>query len=125
MFPVRSYQERFEPPQPKTFKTKDGEEHNLLTVKELEDKTRNELVELARKLEIPDLQRIKKQDLVFPILEAQAKAAGLNFATGVLDVLPEGYGFLRRENMRPGPHDVYISQSQVRRFELRSGDLVA
>ena len=125
VFPVRTYQERFEPPQPKTFKTKDGEEMNLLSIKELEDKTRTELVELARKLDIADLQRIKKQDLVFPILEAQAKAAGLNFAIGVLDVLPEGYGFLRRDNMRPGPHDVYISQSQVRRFELRSGDLVA
>jgi transcription termination factor Rho len=124
VYQMRTYQERVEP-QPKTFKTKDGEEMNLLSVKELEDKTRNELVELARKLEIPDLQRIKKQDLVFPILEAQAKAAGLSFAIGVLDMLPEGYGFLRRENMRPGPHDVYISQSQIRRFELRSGDLVA
>jgi transcription termination factor Rho len=126
VYPMRAYQERerFEP-QPKTFKTKDGEELNLLSVKELEDKTRNELVELARKLEIPELQRIKKQDLIFPILEAQAKGAGLSFAIGVLDILPEGYGFLRRDNMRPGPHDVYISQSQVRRFELRSGDLVA
>ncbi|MBC5823814.1 MAG: transcription termination factor Rho [Candidatus Eremiobacteraeota bacterium] len=98
---------------------------SLLSVKELEDKTRTELVELAKLLDVPNLQRIKKPDLIFPILEAQAKAAGLHFATGVLEMLPEGYGFLRRENMRSGPHDVYISQSQIRRFELRTGDLVA
>ncbi|HXM18853.1 MAG TPA: transcription termination factor Rho [Candidatus Tumulicola sp.] len=122
---MRPYQERIEPPQPKTYETKDGTVMNILNIKELEEKTRTELIELAKTLEIPDLQRIKKQDLVFPILEAQAKAAGLNFATGVLEILPEGYGFLRRENMRPGPHDVYISQSQVRRFELRTGDQIA
>ncbi|HET9342712.1 MAG TPA: transcription termination factor Rho [Candidatus Eremiobacteraceae bacterium] len=110
---------------PKTYVGKDGTVMNLLSVKELEDKTRTELIELAKSLEIPNLQRIKKRDIVFPILEAQAKAAGLHFATGVLEILPEGYGFLRRENMRPGPGDVYISQSQIRRFELRTGDLIA
>jgi len=123
VFPPR-YQER-EQPTPKTFQTKDGETMPFLSVKELEEKTRTELVELAKTLGIKDLQRIKKQDLIFPILEAQAAAAGLNFAIGVLEILPEGYGFLRRENMRPGPHDVYISQSQIRRFELRTGDLIA
>jgi transcription termination factor Rho len=123
VFPAR-YQER-EQPTPKTFQTKDGETMPFLSVKELEEKTRTELVELAKTLGIKDLQRIKKQDLIFPILEAQAAAAGLNFAIGVLEILPEGYGFLRRENMRPGPHDVYISQSQIRRFELRTGDLIA
>ena len=111
--------------QPRTYEAKDGTVKTLLTVKELEDKTRTELVEIAKSLEIPDLARIKKRDIVFPILEAQAKAAGLHFATGVLEILPEGYGFLRRENMRPGPGDVYISQSQIRRFELRTGDLIA
>ncbi|HXW77496.1 MAG TPA: Rho termination factor N-terminal domain-containing protein, partial [Candidatus Eremiobacteraceae bacterium] len=105
--------------QPKSYTAKDGTVKAFMTVKELEDKTRNELVEIAKSLEIPDLQRIKKRDIVFPILEAHAKAAGLHFATGVLEMLPEGYGFLRRENMRPGPGDVYISQSQIRRFELR------
>ena len=111
--------------QPKTYVGKDGTVKNLMSVKELEDKTRTELIEIAKGLEIPNLQRIKKRDIVFPILEAQAKAAGLHFATGVLEILPEGYGFLRRENMRPGPGDVYISQSQIRRFELRTGDLIA
>ena len=124
VFPARQYQEREQAP-PKSFQTKDGETMPFLSVKELEEKTRTELVELAKVLGIKDLQRIKKQDLIFPILEAQAAAAGLNFAIGVLEILPEGYGFLRRENMRPGPHDVYISQSQIRRFELRTGDLIA
>ncbi|HLJ82858.1 MAG TPA: transcription termination factor Rho [Candidatus Eremiobacteraceae bacterium] len=99
--------------------------HELLSVRQLEEKTRAELVEYAKLLEIKDLQRIKKRELIVPILEAQAKAAGLHFAIGVLEMMQEGYGFLRRENMRPGPHDVYISQSQIRRFELRTGDLVA
>ncbi len=124
VFPARTFQEREQPP-PKSFQTKDGETLPFLSVRELEEKTRTELVELAKTLEIKDLQRIKKQDLIFPILEAQAKHAGLNFAIGVLEILPEGYGFLRRDNMRPGPHDVYISQSQIRRFELRTGDLIA
>ncbi len=124
VYPARVYVERETPPV-RTYQNKDGETVPLLSVKELEDKTRGELVEIAKSLGIKDLQRIKKHDLIFPILEAQAKAAGLNFAVGVLEILPEGYGFLRRENMRPGPHDVYVSQSQIRRFELRTGDLIA
>jgi transcription termination factor Rho len=129
MYQMRPYQgqtvERERIEQPRTFVAKNGETMTVQSVKELEDKTRTELVELAKLLDVPNLQRVKKQDLIFPILEAQARAAGLNFATGVLEILPEGYGFLRRENMRPGPHDVYISQSQIRRFELRTGDLIA
>jgi len=125
MYQMRPIEVRERVEQPKTFVAKNGETMTIRSVKELEDLTRNELVEYAKLLEIPNLQRVKKQDLIFPILEAQAKAAGLNFATGVLDILPEGYGFLRRENMRSGPHDVYISQSQIRRFELRTGDLIA
>ena len=124
VYQVRPGPERYEAA-PKTFQTKDGGTMPFMSVKELEEKTRSELLELAKMLEVPNLQRVKKDDLVFPILEAQAKAAGLHFATGVLEMLPEGYGFLRRDNMRSGPHDVYISQSQIRRFELRTGDLVA
>jgi len=127
MYQMRPFEmrERAVEPQLKSFVAKNGETMMMLSVKQLEDKTRTELVEYAKLLEIPNLQRVKKQDLIFPILEAQAKAAGVNFATGVLEILPEGCGFLRRENMRSGPHDVYVSQSQVRRFELRTGDLVA
>ncbi len=122
--PNRQQQERYDN-QPRSFTDKEGVAHELLSVRQLEEKTRAELVEYAKLLEIKDLQRIKKRELIVPILEAQAKAAGLHFAIGVLEMMQEGYGFLRRENMRPGPHDVYISQSQIRRFELRTGDLVA
>jgi transcription termination factor Rho len=122
--PNRQQQERYDN-QPRSFTDKEGVAHELLSVRQLEEKTRAELVEYAKLLEIKDLQRIKKRELIVPILEAQAKAAGLHFAIGVLEMMQEGYGFLRRENMRSGPHDVYISQSQIRRFELRTGDLVA
>jgi len=122
--PNRQQQERYDN-QPRTFTDHEGNVHELLSVRQLEEKTRSELLEYAKLLDIKDIARIKKREIIFPILEAQAKAAGLHFAIGVLDMLQEGYGFLRRENMRPGPHDVYISQSQIRRFELRTGDLVA
>lgn len=84
-----------------------------------------ELNELAKTFEIENPTKIKKDELVAQILEVQAQRSGLEKANGVLDVLPEGYGFLRREGYLVGPDDIYISQSQIRRFELRRGDLVA
>ncbi|MBV9438665.1 MAG: transcription termination factor Rho [Candidatus Eremiobacteraeota bacterium] len=84
-----------------------------------------ELNELAKTFEIDNPTKIKKDDLVAQIVEMQAKRSGLEQANGVLDVLPEGYGFLRRDGYLVGTDDIYISQSQIRRFELRRGDLVA
>ena len=84
-----------------------------------------ELNELAKTFEIENPTKIKKDDLVAQIIELQAQRSGLEKASGVLDVLPEGYGFLRREGYLVGPDDIYISQSQIRRFELRRGDLIA
>ena len=84
-----------------------------------------ELNELAKTFEIENPTKIKKDDLVAQIVEIQAQRSGLEKANGVLDVLPEGYGFLRREGYLVGADDIYISQSQIRRFELRRGDLVA
>ncbi|MBV8750569.1 MAG: transcription termination factor Rho [Candidatus Eremiobacteraeota bacterium] len=84
-----------------------------------------ELNELAKTFEIENPTKIKKDDLVAQILDVQAARSGLEKANGVLDVLPEGYGFLRREGYLVGADDIYISQSQIRRFELRRGDLVA
>jgi transcription termination factor Rho len=84
-----------------------------------------ELNELAKTFEIENPTKIKKDELVAQILEVQAARSGLEKANGVLDVLPEGYGFLRREGYLVGNDDIYISQSQIRRFELRRGDLVA
>jgi transcription termination factor Rho len=84
-----------------------------------------ELNELAKTFEIATPVKIKKDDLIAEILEIQAQRSGLENANGVLDILPEGYGFLRREGYLIGADDIYISQSQIRRFELRRGDLVA
>ncbi len=84
-----------------------------------------ELNELAKTFEIATPVKIKKDDLIAQILEIQAQRSGLESANGVLDILPEGYGFLRREGYLIGADDIYISQSQIRRFELRRGDLVA
>ena len=84
-----------------------------------------ELNELAKTFEIATPVKIKKDDLIAQILEIQAQRSGLENANGVLDILPEGYGFLRREGYVIGADDIYISQSQIRRFELRRGDLVA
>ncbi len=86
----------------------------------------DELTELARKLEIAGVSGLRKQELIFRILESQAERKGLIFAEGVLEVLPEGYGFLRSPeyNYLPGPDDVYVSPSQISRFSLLTGDTV-
>ncbi len=87
--------------------------------------SKTELNELAKTFDIVTPVKIKKDDLVAQILEIAAARSGLEMASGVLDILPEGYGFLRRSGYVAGPDDIYISQSQIRRFELRRGDLVA
>jgi len=84
-----------------------------------------ELNELAKTFEIENPTKIKKDDLLAQIVDIQAQRSGLEKANGVLEILPEGYGFLRREGYLVGSEDIYISQSQIRRFELRRGDLVA
>ncbi|HEX3465066.1 MAG TPA: transcription termination factor Rho [Candidatus Elarobacter sp.] len=97
----------------------------LLSADQLAEMSKAELNELAKTFEIENPTKIKKDDLVAQILEIQAQRSGLEKANGVLDILPEGYGFLRREGYLVGADDIYISQSQIRRFELRRGDLVA
>src|SRR3990172_4646817 len=94
------------------------------TVAELETKTRDDLVDLAKDLGVPGYSSLKKQELVVRVLQAQAEKEGNLFAQGVLQTVEDGYGFLRGETMLPTVNDVYVSQSQVRRFALRTGDLV-
>ncbi len=86
-----------------------------------------QLSDLAQELEIPDFTGLKKQEMVSKILEARAKKEGRIFASGVLEVLPEGYGFLRSEDMSylAGPDDIYISPSQIKRFGLHTGHIVS
>src|SRR5919108_291536 len=92
---------------------------------ELESKTLAELRALAKTLEITGVTALKKQDLIFRLLQAQTEQQGNIFRVGVLDVVDEGFGFLRRARFLPGPDDVYVSLSQIRRFGLRTGDMVS
>jgi transcription termination factor Rho len=91
---------------------------------ELEAKTRDELQDLARELNIHGVTGLRKQDLIFRLLQAQTEQQGNIFSGGILDIVDDGYGFLRQERYLPGPNDVYVSQSQIRRFGLRTGDMV-
>jgi transcription termination factor Rho len=92
---------------------------------QLEQMKLTELYKLAKDHQIPGYGQMKKKELIFAILRAQAEKGGLMFMQGVLDVLSEGYGFLRPINYLPSSEDIYISQSQIRKFDLRSGDLVS
>jgi transcription termination factor Rho len=95
-----------------------------VNVAELESKTLSDLREMARKLDISGYSGLKKQDLIFKLLQVQSEEQGNVFSDGILDIVADGFGFLRGERMLPGPEDVYVSQSQIRRFGLRTGDRV-
>lgn len=86
-----------------------------------------ELNQIAQELNIQGTSGLKKQELIFKILEEQTAQEGLIFSKGVLEVLPDGYGFLRspKFNYLPGPDDIYVSPSQIKRFDLRTGDTIS
>ncbi len=94
---------------------------------ELKQKTIADLNEVARELKIEGAANLRKQELIFAILQAQTEKNGVIFGEGVLETLPDGFGFLRApdSNYLPGPDDIYISPSQIRRFNLRTGDIVS
>ncbi len=98
-----------------------------MDIAELKSKKIDELLEVASELKINGLGNLRKQEIIFRILEAQAQQNGLIFSEGVLQVLPEGYGFLRSPayNYLPGPDDIYVSPSQIKKFDLRTGDTVS
>jgi transcription termination factor Rho len=89
-------------------------------------KSAAELLELATELGVEGASGMRKQELIFKVLETQTNKNGLIFARGVLEILPEGYGFLRSPdyNYLPGPDDIYVSPSQIKRFDLRTGDTI-
>ncbi|MGD9935142.1 MAG: transcription termination factor Rho [Dehalococcoidia bacterium] len=96
-----------------------------LNLAELQVMPPEQLTELADQLGLPDASGLRKQDLIFRLLQGQAEARGNIFAGGFLEVSDDGnYGFLRGERMLPGPHDIYVSQQQLRRYALRPGDYV-
>jgi len=98
-----------------------------MDIDELKKLKISELAEYAKSLGITNLTGLKTADIIFKILEAQAKQNGLMFAEGVLEVLEDGYGFLRSPsyNYMPGPDDIYVSHSQIKRFDLKTGDTVS
>ncbi|HHN65678.1 MAG TPA: transcription termination factor Rho [Nitrospirae bacterium] len=99
---------------------------NSISISELKEKTIEELTEYARELKIEDISSLRKQDLIYAILNAQAEKSGYLTGEGVLEILPDGFGFLRSPDYSylPSPDDIYVSPSQIRRFNLRTGDLV-
>jgi transcription termination factor Rho len=104
----------------------DGESARL-DIRTLKDMSISELTGIAKQLEVENPTGMRKQDLIFKILQAQTEREGLIFGEGVLEILPDGYGFLRAPeyNYLPGPDDIYVSPSQIRRFNLRTGDTVS
>jgi len=98
-----------------------------MTIAELKEKNITELTKIARSLDLPGASGLRKQDLIFKILQAQSEKEGHIFAEGVLEILPDGYGFLRSPdyNYLPGPDDIYVSPSQIRKFDLKTGDTIS
>jgi transcription termination factor Rho len=100
---------------------------STISLAELKDKNITDLAKIAKELNIPGASGMRKQELIFQILRAQTEKSGLIFSEGVLECLPDGFGFLRAPeyNYLPGPDDIYVSPSQIRKFDLRTGDTVS
>jgi len=98
-----------------------------MDIAQLKTKTIAELLKIAEELDIPGVSGLRKSELIYKVLESQTTQNGLIFAEGVLEILDEGYGFLRSSdyNYNPGPDDIYVSPSQIKRFDLRTGDTIS
>jgi transcription termination factor Rho len=96
----------------------------MMKVLELENTSLVALRQMARDLEVPNATRLKKEDLILLIQQAEAEKQGIEMRGGILEIMSEGIGFLRSGHYQPGPYDVYVSQSQIRRYNLRNGDLI-
>ena len=98
-----------------------------LNIGELKDMSIQKLTQVAKDLNVAGATGMRKQDLIFQILKAQTEQSGFIFSEGVLEVLPDGFGFLRAPdyNYLPGPDDIYVSPSQIRKFDLQTGDTVS
>jgi transcription termination factor Rho len=95
-----------------------------MNMADLEAKTLEDLRGLAKEFEVSGYSKLKKSDLILKILKANAESQGYIFGGGVLEIVQDGIGFLRSVDLLPGPDDIYVSQSQIRRFGLRTGDMV-
>jgi transcription termination factor Rho len=119
--------EEMSQPEPRPRRQIEGPPPENLELAGLKQKTISELLKIAEDYELEGVAHLRKQELIFRLLEAQAERSGLIFAEGVLQVLAEGYGFLRSPdyNYLPGPDDIYLSPSQIKKFDLRTGDTIS
>jgi transcription termination factor Rho len=115
------------PKAPEAAQAPQAPETQTLDLSTLKDLSTTALTKIARDLEIPGATGMRKQELIFEILRARAEKAGLIFSEGVLEVLPDGFGFLRAPdyNYLAGPDDIYVSPSQIRKFDLHTGDTIS
>src|SRR2546426_11816826 len=106
--------------------SRDGRE-DVFNLSDLKDMSISALTQVAKGMDVPGATGMRKQELIFKVLAAQTEKSGLIFSEGVLETLPDGFGFLRAPeyNYLPGPDDIYVSPSQIRKFELRTGDTIS
>ena len=126
--PETEQQETPQEKPPETPERGDGAaQRKALDLSDLKEMNIQSLTAMARELGVEGAAGMKKHDLIFKILQSQTEKSGLLFAEGVLETLPDGYGFLRapESNYLPGPDDIYVSPSQIRKFDLRTGDTVS
>src|SRR5262249_4359055 len=114
-------------PQPPQGRREEGRREKGLNITELKDMPVPRLTQIAKDLNGAGATGMRKQELIFQILKAQTEQSGFIFSEGVLEVLPDGFGFLRAPdyNYLPGPDDIYVSPSQIRKFDLQTGDTVS
>ena len=109
------------------FESEGSLDRDLLDITDLKEMNISKLTQIAKDLDVPGATGMRKQELIFKILQAQTEKSGLIFSEGVLETLPDGFGFLRAPeyNYLPGPDDIYVSPSQIRKFDLRTGDTIS
>src|SRR6266508_745098 len=100
---------------------------DVFNLADLKEMSISKLTQVAKGMDVPGATGMRKQELIFKVLAAQTEKSGLIFSEGVLETLPDGFGFLRAPeyNYLPGPDDIYVSPSQIRKFDLRTGDTVS
>src|SRR5713226_4277228 len=108
-------------------KIEEIKEGEVLDIAKLKEMSIASLVQVSKDLGVVGASGMRKQELIFKILQAQTEKSGLIFSEGVLECLPDGFGFLRAPdyNYLPGPDDIYVSPSQIRKFDLRTGDTIS
>ena len=116
-----------EAPEREGRESRDGKNEGFHNLADLKEMSISKLTQIAKSMDVPGATGMRKQELIFKVLAAQTEKSGLIFSEGVLETLPDGFGFLRAPeyNYLPGPDDIYVSPSQIRKFDLRTGDTVS